>query len=261
MITITIKRLGRKVRKDSILHGLPEEQRARVNGWLFDKNLTYAQVAEGCAKMFGVRVSRSSVSRYYERQMLERMGRVSECAGARPMGGDDDGSPLANEEMSGWAREMCVGMLEGRGKSHTETAYQKTLERMAHWALEEMKWAEIEEGDLKGVLRVMRILIEARREKNDAETARLKREKFQMKAARQCLKHLTRVSSFKFSDSRGERWIKNRNSESRVRDSALQGEMRWSIDEDPPRSAERGHEVRAGLAFREAMGNSGCAKS
>jgi hypothetical protein len=201
MIKITMRQ--RKVRKDSILHGLPQEQRARVNGWLFDKNLTYAQVAEGCGKCFGVKVSRSSVGRYYERQMLERMGRVSERAGARPIGGDDDGSQVANEELSGWAREMCVGMLEGRGKSHMETAYQKTLERMAHWALEELKWAELEEGDLKGVLRVMRILIEARRERNDAEMARVKREKFQMKAAKECLKHLRGVSSFKFSISRG----------------------------------------------------------
>jgi hypothetical protein len=183
--------MGRKVRKDSILHGLPSEQRAKVNGWLFDKNLTYAQVAEGCAKCFGVKVSRSSVGRYYERQILEQTGGVSEGVG-KCVGG----------EVSGWVREMCVGMLEARGKLHTETAYQKTLAWMAHWALEEMKWVELEEGDLKGVLRVMRILIEARREKNDAEMVRLKRERFEMKAARECLGHLRGVSSFQFQGGR-----------------------------------------------------------
>jgi hypothetical protein len=169
----------RKVRKDSILHGLPMEQRAKVNGWLFDKNLTYAQVAEGCLKMFGVKVSRSSVGRYYERQMLERTGKASEGVGE-----------WVSEKVSGWAREMCVGMLERSGKSHTEAAYQETLAWMTHWALEEMKWPVAEERDLKTVCRFMKILIAARSEKNDAEMVGVRRKRFQTKAAKECLKHL-----------------------------------------------------------------------
>jgi Protein of unknown function (DUF3486) len=58
----------RKVRKDSKLHGLPKEQRAMVDKWLFDKGLTYQEVSEACLQMFGLKVSRSSVGRYHERE-------------------------------------------------------------------------------------------------------------------------------------------------------------------------------------------------
>jgi hypothetical protein len=180
----------RKIRKDSILHGLPLAQRAMVDKWLFDKGMTYQAVAEGCGRMFGVKVSKSSVGRYYECQMLRRAAGVSEGVGkcvsesacTRPMD--------AGEELSGWAREMCIGMLEGRGTTDMEEAYQKTLARMTHWALEEMKWMAAGEGDLKGVLRVMRILIEARRERNERAMVELRRERFQMGAARECFRNL-----------------------------------------------------------------------
>ncbi len=85
---------------------------------------------------------------------------------------------------------MCIGMLAGRGTPETDEAYQKTLARMTKWALEEMKWPVEDERDLKGVLRVMRILISARRERNEAMMVELAREKFEIKAARECFKYL-----------------------------------------------------------------------
>jgi hypothetical protein len=174
----------RKARKDSKLHGLAREQRAMVDKWLFDKGLTYQAVSEACLQMFGLKVSKSSVGRYHERELRGKVRKKrEECR----KGAGSGVSVMADEEVGGWAREMCIGMLAGRGTSGTEEAYQKTLVHMTKWALEEMRWPVEDERDLKGVLRVMRILISARREKNEADMMKLAWRKFETKSARQCL--------------------------------------------------------------------------
>src|SRR5580693_2145588 len=100
----------RKARKDSKLHGLAKEQRAMVDKWLFDKGLTYQEVSEACLQMFGLKVSRSSVGRYHERKLRGKVRRKKgECR--------KWASGKAEEEVSRWAREMCIGMLAGRGTS------------------------------------------------------------------------------------------------------------------------------------------------
>src|SRR5580704_17507929 len=131
MITIekeTSRRLWRpsktrKPRSDSKLHGLAREQRAMVDKWLFDKGLTYQQVSEACLQMFGLKVSRSSVGRYHERMLQEKVrGKRGECRKGTRSGV----SVLADAEVGGWAKEMYLGMLAGRGTSRTEVAYKKT---------------------------------------------------------------------------------------------------------------------------------------
>ena len=172
----------RKVRTDSKLHGLPKGQRAMVDKWLFDKGLTYQAVSEACLQMFGLKVSRSSVGRYHERELQGKV-RGKKDEGRKGVNGK------ANEEVSGWAKEMCIGMLAGRGTPETGQAYQKTLARMTAWALAEMQWPVEDERDVKGVLRVMRILISARRERNEAMMVELTRRKFETRAVKECIKH------------------------------------------------------------------------
>jgi hypothetical protein len=174
----------RKVRKDSKLHGLAKAQQALVDKWLFDKGLTYQEVSEACFQMFGLKVSKSSVGRYHDREGQRKVRRKKEeCR--KGVGSGVSGK--ADKEVGGWAREMCIGMLTGRVTPDTDEAYQKTLARMTKWALAEMQWPVEDERDVKGVLRVMRILISARRERNEADMMKLAREKFEMKAGRQCL--------------------------------------------------------------------------
>jgi hypothetical protein len=133
--------------------------------------------------MFGLKVSKSSVGRYHQAEILGKVRRKKEeCR--------KGGSGKAGEEVSGWARDMCIGMLAGRGTPNTEEAYQKTLTRMTRWALAEMQWPVEDERDVKGVLRVMRILISATRERNEADMMKLARLKFEMRAARECFKYL-----------------------------------------------------------------------
>ena len=97
---------------------------------------------------------------------------------------------MSEWEVRGWAREMCVGMLTGLGKLHTDEAYQETLASMAHRAQEEMKWPVEEERDLKSVCRFMKLLIAARQENNEAMMVEVRRKRFQMRAAKECLGHL-----------------------------------------------------------------------
>jgi hypothetical protein len=172
----------RKPRRDSKLHGLAKEQRALVDKWLFDKGLTYQEVSEGCWQMFGLKVSKSSVGRYHERAARGKVKRVSGRAGKCASG-------TADEEVGGWAKEMCIGMLTGRGTPGTGEAYQQTLARMTKWALEEMRWPVADEQDVKTVIRFMRILISARMERNEAMMVELQRKKFEMRAARACVKY------------------------------------------------------------------------
>ena len=170
----------RKPRSDSKLHGLPKEQRAMVDKWLFDKGLTYQEVSEACLQMFGLKVSRSSIGRYHERELRGKVRRKK-----------DEGRKGVSGEVGEWSKEMCVGMLTGR---ETEGAYQKTLARMTSWALAEMQWPVEDERDVKGVLRVMRILISARRERNEAMMVELARRKFETRAAKQCVKYWRRTN-------------------------------------------------------------------
>src|SRR6267154_1652781 len=68
--------MNRKMRCDCKLQGLPEGQRVKVDAWLFDEGRTYEEVVEGCLREFGLKVSKSSVGRYYERVSANRFAKV-----------------------------------------------------------------------------------------------------------------------------------------------------------------------------------------
>ncbi len=150
----------RKVRKDAILHGLPAEQRQKVDGWLFDKGLTYQAVAQACAGVFGVEVSRSSVARYHERRMREELRRKR--------------------------REMIRREVEGIKK---EERYELLLTRMGELALEGAEDGRGRRG-WRWVLEITKLLIAARREQNERMMVMVKRKKFEMWAAKACLKQV-----------------------------------------------------------------------
>lgn len=111
-----------------------------VDKWLFDKGMTYQAVAEGCGTMFGVKVSKSSVGRYYERELAGRVRKQVSGGVSKRV------SEKAGEEVSGWRGRCARGLLEGRGTPDKEEAYQRTLARLTSWALEELKWVLVQEG-------------------------------------------------------------------------------------------------------------------
>src|SRR6266436_4751924 len=68
--------MRRKMRCDSKLHGLPVEQRVKVGIWLFEESFTYKEVVKACLSEFGLKVSKSSVGRYYERVSADRFAKL-----------------------------------------------------------------------------------------------------------------------------------------------------------------------------------------
>ena len=149
----------RKVRSDAILHGLPAVQRQKVDGWLFDKGLTYQAVAQACGSVFGVKVSRSSVARYYERRMREELRKKRNATVAR----------------------VSAGLNE-------EERYEALLARMRDLA-EEAAEALKERQGWRWIVEITKVLIAARRERNERIRVMVRRKQFEMKSAAACLKH------------------------------------------------------------------------
>jgi hypothetical protein len=59
--------LGKKVRRprsDTAVRRLTPEQQAKVDGWLFEEQLSHAEVSERCLSELGVRLNKSGVGRY-----------------------------------------------------------------------------------------------------------------------------------------------------------------------------------------------------
>src|SRR5260370_28439878 len=68
--------MRRKMRDDSKLRGLPEGQRVKVDAWLVEEGRTYEEVSAGCLREFGLKVSKSSVGRYYDRTSADRFAEI-----------------------------------------------------------------------------------------------------------------------------------------------------------------------------------------
>jgi hypothetical protein len=154
--------MTRKIRCDSKLRGLPAGQRVKVDAWLFDKGWTYEEVVEGCLQEFGLEVSKSSVGRYYERQSADRFAKVQ--------------------------REKRMAL---EPKLSPAEAYKELLRRIAVLAWEEMD-QPLEDINHKVVVRLVRVLIAARREKHMETRVWVERRKAENWMAREVLRHWRR---------------------------------------------------------------------
>ena len=61
-----------KPRGTSAIDALTKEQREQLDHWLLEENRSYNEVVELVASTFGVKTSRSALSRYYDRELLPR---------------------------------------------------------------------------------------------------------------------------------------------------------------------------------------------
>ena len=166
------------------LHGLPKEQRALVDKWLFDKGRTYQQVSDGLPN--DVRAGGEQEQR--------GQGTHERVLSARAL----------------WKvrrkREECRTGMKGERKTGTlEENYQECLKRMAGWALEEMKWPVADERDMKTVFRFMRVLIASRRERNEAILLDVARKEFETWAAKECIKYLRTAEAKRPSQAQSPR--------------------------------------------------------
>src|SRR5260221_7257453 len=155
--------MRRKIRCDCKLKGLPEAQRVKVENWLFEEGRTYEEVVEGCLREFGLKLNKSSVGRYYERISANRFAKVQ--------------------------REKRMALEPELSPAE---AYKELLRRIAVLAWEEMD-QPLEDINHKVVVRLVRVLIAARREKHTATRVWVERRKAENWMARECLRHWRRT--------------------------------------------------------------------
>ncbi len=155
--------MTRRIRCDCKLQGLAKAQRLMVDAWLFGEGLTYNEVVEGCLREFGLKVSKSSVGRYYERVSADRFAKVQ--------------------------REKWEEM---QPKLSPAEAYKELLRRITVLAWEEMD-QPLADINHKLVVRLVRVLIAARREKHMETRVWVERRKVESWLARECLRHWRRT--------------------------------------------------------------------
>ena len=172
--------MNRKPRKVSKLHGLPPDQGARVDKWLFDKGMTYQQVADGCRKLFGLTISQSSVGRYFSTESRRKMAERAEHKTNRTH-----------------TTDAAARMASSERQATHEERWQELLARMTRRALDLATYLTLEWDDeaSKEMLRITKVLISARRERTDGILAQLAREKFELWAAKEVYRYY--VKTFK----------------------------------------------------------------
>ena len=183
--------MNRKPRKDSKLYNLPADQRARVDKWLFDKGMTYRQVADGCRKLFGLKISTSSVGRYFGAESSRRMG----------------------EKTKTFNSQHSTLNAQLRKPASAEARWQELLARMTRRALDLATYLTLEWDDeaSREMLQITKVLISARRERTDGLMAQLARDKFELWAAKEVYKYY--VTTLKGDSLQGQRKEKTFNNQ------------------------------------------------
>jgi hypothetical protein len=154
--------IRRRPRSDTAVRRLTPEQRAKVDGWLFDEQLSYAEVVLRCEKELGLALSKVNVGRYCRQEQ----------AGGRRRNGQDRSAPTLD------GGPGYIALLEAMNRA-AQRAAQK-----------------IEIGDdPRMVVEFARVLTAARQEANQSLRATTIREKFEFDAATACLVHQVGVQS------------------------------------------------------------------
>ena len=161
---------GGKLRSDSKLGALTPEQRAKVDQWLFEENLSHRVVMERCKKDFNLELSRPSVQRYCRKERIAWELRQHTRADVAAMQGQ---FPRISEP---------------------EARYRVLLIKLGEFVLEKAEDLDRKENRAL-VTDLTKLLIAARREASIAQRGALARQKFEFDAATECLKHQIEVQA------------------------------------------------------------------
>jgi len=160
-----------KPKNESKLGGLPKEQRALLDQWLFTEGLTYAQVVELCAKEFQLEVSIAGVGRYFQEENRRRAREAMEK------------TPVCGGGAAAWR----LGI-------QADQEYRELLAITGQQALASVHQAG-RKMSMSRVMEVLRLQIAARREANQAQLVALAREKLEFDAAAACLVHQREIQT------------------------------------------------------------------
>jgi len=164
---------SRKIRCDSVLDTLMNEQKERLGRWLGEENRGYEEVRRLAETEFGIATSRSALSRYFRKRIENPECRIqeSECVGA--------------EELAAW-RELTP--------ETTQVIERATLGRARQLAFHEITLGD---PDLRRVTRLMAIA-------NKLERGQIERERVELEERRVALKERALLANAERGARKGE---------------------------------------------------------
>jgi hypothetical protein len=165
----------------SVIAALKPAQREMLEGWLFDKNVSYKDTVALCMKRFRVKVNRDSLHNFYHKRAVERN----------------------MERIARRQREATkVVKLFEKGQSQS---FQAVLGMIGQFAFETV--SDTDEGkpmNYRRLREILKILIAARRDDREDMRFLLEREKWEIDVARLCAQHHFDLQAIVADDSLDE---------------------------------------------------------
>ena len=153
-----IKNPLRRIRSDSVWNGLAPDRRRLLDQWLFVERLSYKEVRLRAEKEWGVKGSITAVGRYYRRTLALR----------------------GMEDAVGWRN---VAEEVQHANSDAASFRSASLRLLGQRFLQQA----MENGDVKELVVLGRLMDEAERRNQNWESLRLERERFEFNAAKAAL--------------------------------------------------------------------------
>lgn len=157
-----------KPKSNSILDALPENQRAQLEAWLFEENISYKDAQARLLADFNVRCSASSVSGFYQRTAQDRM--------------------LLKIKTS---RGTANAVLD-KFKENPADMYQVLLQLVGQIAFDAAFQAE-KALDAETIYNFTKLVMTARKQDMEADALKLQRDKFETEAASKMLDQALRA--------------------------------------------------------------------
>jgi hypothetical protein len=194
------------------VYALEQDQRARVDEWLFVENLSSREVAKRCQTEFQAPVSPAAVLRYFRREKLQR-------------------------ELRSAADRLAAQSASARNVVNAAEAEFAGLLASARALAKACAESEMDAEKRRMFVDCLKLLISARRESHEALRAETTREKFEFDAATACLAHQVELEEIVREESvnDGERIL------------AIRRELFGpDLPEEPVRQAQGAHSTGSG---------------
>lgn len=159
----------KKKRSDSVIDGLPENQRRQIEEWLCDENISYAEAQKRALDDFGSRLSQASLSQFFqdcqERRMLDRIAA---------------GRAAANKALAKF-KENPADMYAVLVNIVGQAAFDASMKG--------------EKLNPKLVFNFTKLVMHAKKQKMEEESLALEREKFEWATVDKVMKDLPKLKS------------------------------------------------------------------
>lgn len=161
-----------KPKSNSIIDGLPAQQRQQVEAWLFDENISYKDAASRLWNDFGVKVSEAALSNWYSGRAQERM--LDRIAASQR---------LKNEVVQQFERNQA-------------DSYKALLNLVGQIAFEKAMTSG--ELDADTIFNFTKLVMDGQKQAMQAADLQLRRDRFEFdaaKAALACLPQLRKIAA------------------------------------------------------------------